>query len=153
MPDKFVSKIRTPFGERKIKAEAITNDLKNELKNVFLADIGTTPYNDVLSAYNDGKIIIGKYAENTTYGVNTRYFPLLKFETDSDEGNYFEFGAATGGNVFTYWNLHVRGGWGGKTTSEIVVIDDHLNAQSGNPVSNSALYAVIGDVETLLAAL
>ncbi len=32
-------------------------------------------------------------------------------------------------------------------------IDNELNASSNNPVTNAAITAVIGDVETLLAAL
>lgn len=32
-------------------------------------------------------------------------------------------------------------------------IDNYLNASSNNPVTNAAITAVIGDVETLLAAL
>lgn len=143
----------TVYNDSEVTPAWVQEEITKNGKGVFIAEIGTTPYNDVLSAYNDGKIIIGKYAENTIHGVNTRYFPLLQFETDSDEGDYFEFGVATGGNVFTYWNLHVQGGWGSKTIGQLVVIDDQLNAQSNNPVSNSAIYAVIGDIESLLAAL
>ena len=160
MPDKFVSKIVTPFGERRIKAAAVTNDLKNALKNIFIAEIGVTAYNDVLSAYNNDKTIIGKFSKNTTYGVETSYYPLLEYVTDSDEGDYFFFGLATNGNVFTYWSLNILGGWGSKTTSPIVAIDNSLNASSTNPVQNAVVYAAIkgihdtiGDVETLLAAL
>lgn len=134
--------------ERWVHEEIIING-----KGVFIAEIGTTPYNDVLSAYNDGKIIIGKILENKPNGVKTSYYPLLEYETNSDEGDNFLFGLATNGNLFTYWNLHIWGGWGSKITSHVVVIDNQLNAQSNNPVSNSAIYAVIGDVETLLAGL
>jgi hypothetical protein len=149
MTDKFVSKIVTPFGERLIKASAVTDDVKNALKNIFIAEIGVTSYNDVLSAYNNDKTIIGKISENTTYGVKTSYYPLLEYVTDSDEGDYFFFGLATNGNIFTYWNLHILGGWGSKTTSTIVEIDDSLNVSSTNPVQNAAVYAAINGVKTI----
>lgn len=148
MPDKFVSKIVTPFGERKIKAGAVTDDVKNALKDIFIAEIGVTPYNDVLSAYNNDKTIIGKISENTAYGVKTSYYALLEYVTDSDEGDYFFFGLATNGNLFTYWNLHILGGWGSKTTSHIVEIDDSLNVSSTNPVQNAAVYAAINGIKS-----
>lgn len=37
--------------------------------------------------------------------------------------------------------------------AELPKIDNALNASSNNPVTNAAITAVIGDVETLLAAL
>lgn len=37
--------------------------------------------------------------------------------------------------------------------ADLQTIDNALNASSNNPVTNSAITAVIGDVETLLAAL
>ena len=45
---------------------------------------------------------------------------------------------------------------GGNATlklAELPKIDNALNASSNNPVTNAAITAVIGDVETLLAAL
>lgn len=37
--------------------------------------------------------------------------------------------------------------------ADLQTIDNALNASSNNPVTNAAITAVIGDVETLLAAL
>ena len=37
--------------------------------------------------------------------------------------------------------------------TDLQTIDNALNASSNNPVTNAAITAVIGDVETLLAAL
>lgn len=149
MPDKFVSKIITPFGERLIKASAVTDNVKNALKNIFIAEIGVTSYNDVLNAYNNDKIIIGKISENTADGVKTSYYPLLEYETNSDEGDNFLFGLATNGNLFTYWNLHILGGWGSKTTSHLVEIDDSLNNTSTNPVQNAVVYAAINGAKSI----
>ena len=141
------------YNDSQVTKEWVDEEIIKNGKGVFIAEIGTTPYNDVFSAYNDGKIIISKILKNQTNGVRTSYYPLLEYETNSDEGDNFLFGLATNGNVFTYWNLHIWGGWSSKIISSLVVIDNQLNEQSSNPVSNSAIYAVIGDVETLLADL
>lgn len=91
MPDKFVSKIVTPFGERLIKAAAVTNELmqkiKGEANNVFYAtytrngpDSGNTSYEDIKAAYDAGKAIYVKYKENASdIGTAELLFALVAF--------------------------------------------------------------------------
>lgn len=58
MPDKFVSKIITPFGERKIKAEAVTDDVKNALKEFVVFDYGAATFEDISSAIGQNKNVV-----------------------------------------------------------------------------------------------
>ena len=64
MPDKFVSKIVTPFGERLIKAAAVTDDVKNELQEVVVFDYSTATFEDISLADGLGKLIVLKETIN-----------------------------------------------------------------------------------------
>lgn len=141
------------YNDSQVTEEWVREQIEKNVKGVFFVEIGSTSYADTLAAYNAGKMLIAKQSINTTSGVDTNYYQLLLFDTDSDEGDYFTFGRVLNGNTFTYWNLHVNGGWGNKTMSPVVTIDSQLYPNSHNPVANSAIYAVIGNVESLLAAL
>lgn len=139
------SSVYNGSGNSQVTQEWVENEIEKNGKGVFFAEIGTTPYNDVLTAYNAGKIIIGKISENTVYGVDTHYYPLYEYETNNDEGDNFIFGEIPigTGNSFTYWILHIWGGWSSKYTGPLIIIDDRLNPLSTNPVQNAVVFAAI----------
>lgn len=71
-------------------------------KGVFFADYNVTSYNDVLAAYNDGKIVIAKYTDSDT----DYYLTLWSFGSDT-----FNFVCVENEKVLIKCNL-VSGGWG-----------------------------------------
>lgn len=94
MPDKFVSKIVTPFGERKIKAAAVTDDVKNALKEFVVFDYGTATFEEISNAIGQNKNVV---LSDTTGFVSN--YALLQ--------HFVPLGIATfvnvyNGNVITY---------------------------------------------------
>lgn len=112
---------------------------------IFVAEYGVTTYDKVFAEYNDDKLIFVKYTSNDGYtifapmdfrGVALFYFSCI----DRRETNQ-KIAFSLDSN-----------GWG-ISQSNLVAVDSVLDSQSVNPVTNAALYSVIGDVESLLAAL
>ncbi len=148
MPDKFVSKIITPFGERKIKADAVTDDVKNALKEFFVFDYGTATFEEISNAIGRNKNVVLSDAT----GLIPNFAQLQHF---------VPLGIATfvnvyDGNVITYTiNLD---GTKTKTTLTIENVSNKVTAWSSTPSdakypSEKLVYDTIGDVEGLLAAL
>lgn len=128
------------YNDSQVTPEDIEELIEQNGKGVFFVDYGQTTYQDALSAYNDGKILFCRFS-----GLN---LPL-----------YY-----TGNNVFTFVIIQAssndklqlnltNNGWEQPQTQKIVTVDNALNATSQNPVENRAIYDVVGDVESLLAAL
>lgn len=78
-------------------------------KGVFFADYNVTSYNDVLAAYNDGKIVIAKYTDSGT----DYYLTLWSFGSDT-----FNFVCVENEKLLIKCNL-VSGGWGQVYTMSI----------------------------------
>lgn len=148
MPDKFVKKIVTPFGERLIKAAAVTNDVKNALKDIVLINFSTTfaQVGEILTA---GKlpILVDETIEDSPYYYNFVY---------DNDGLEYVFGNLSG---TTYREYRVSGGgWGVLSSITFEKSSNRVTTWSSTPSntkypSEKLVYDTIGDVETLLAAL
>ena len=78
-------------------------------KGVFFAEYNVTSYNDVLAAYNDGKIVIAKYTDSDT----DYYLTIWSFGSDT-----FNFVCVENEKLLIKCNL-VSGGWGQVYTMSI----------------------------------
>lgn len=108
-------------------------------KDIFICEIGQTTFATAKDEYDSGKILFAKAP-----GVSvTVIVPMTRYN-----GSQFDFYGITEDSTFYKASLNA-GGW----SSGYVYYDDSLNASSNNAVKNSTLYAVIGNVEALLADL
>lgn len=129
MPDKFVKKIVTPFGERLIKAAAVTDDVKNALKEFVVFAYGTSTFEEISNAIGQNKNVVLSDAT----GFVSNYAQLQHF---------VPLGSATfvnvyDGNVITYTiNLD-----GTKTKTTLPIENIEL-------ISFSTTFAQVGSILT-----
>lgn len=114
---------------------------QHSAKDVFICEYGTTTFQQVKDAYDAGLTLYCKAP-----GVSSSTFGILTYYNNTA----FIFVSLT--DVNTIVNMYVdSNGWA--TSNRTLTYDNSLNASSTNAVQNATLYAVIGDVESLLAAL
>lgn len=80
---------------------------------VFIAEIGTTSYSDIDTAFQGGKLVIGRVS-----GTGDTYFPLVV--DNSSYYNYYSFQVTSGKFVFEY-KIDNTDEW---TTSQYVIATD-----------------------------
>lgn len=126
------------YNEGEVTEEFVREQIEANGKGVFFAVVGTTSYNDVLAAYNDGKIVVA--VEHNDEPGHATFYPLTTFDPDPDEGDEFTFMRDID-NTFEYYNLHIRGGWSYRYYKNIITVDSQLDPTSHNPVENMAIAA------------
>jgi len=113
-------------------------------------DMGQTVYPDpdeILAAINAGKFVVIDYPNQ---GVWEHTEWLLELAQHGAQ-DYIKFTCGSNTLIATRDNTAEEPAWQWDDTGNLY--DDQLDANSTNAVQNKTLYAVIGDVETLLAAL
>lgn len=140
------------YNESQVTGAWVHDEIAKNGKGVFFVDYHVTSYMDAKTAYDAGKVLIMRKTTTTEQGHDYVYYSLLAWYQDSDEGDQFRFGRANNNNKYENYYLHIRGGWS-YVGESIVTIDNALNAMSNNAVTNAAITAVIGDIETLLQNL
>lgn len=146
------------YNDGEVTEEFVREQIEANGKGVFFAVVGTTSYNDVLAAYNDGKIVLA--VEHNDEQGHATFYPLTTFDPDPDEGDEFTFMRDLD-NTFEYYNLHIRGGWSYRYYKNIITVDSQLDPTSHNPVENMAIAAEItaindkitGDLNDIFLAL
>lgn len=143
MPDKFVKKIITPFGERLIKASALTDELKGDVKDVEYINKQSTAFN---FSNISGLISLGKRVVITWAGIDGTSYYEMSFKSSSsimfvrvknDECRVLTLNSDDTSSVET---ISIVTSWS-DTPSDTKFPSEKL------------VYDTIGDVETLLAAL
>lgn len=95
-----------------------------------------------VSSQQDGTVVITlTNGDTVTIDLNHTHEGLLPEVTSSDNDKIMKV-------VSGEWELVADSGGGGSIT-----VDDSLSSSSTNPVQNKVIYAAIGDIESLLAAL
>ena len=134
-------------------AETVAEEIADEKisengKGVFFATYGETSYYDLLEAYEAGKTICVNY----TYSNYTVTIPLGWKSNVGHEPFYFLCNDKTTTNTTIQLSIDDNDTWSYNYITELT-IDSALDSVSENPVQNKVIYAAIGDVESLLAAL
>lgn len=114
-------------------------------ESVFYCQYGTTTYSLAKDAYDAGKLLVVK---DVISGKNV-YYTLVNFDSANSRFTFSALDVSADGKKITF-TLTDGSGWDLTQTN---LYDNALNASSVNAVQNATLYSVIGDVETLLAAL
>lgn len=142
MPDKFVSKIVTPFGERLIKAVAVTDDLKKEINNIVVFK----------SSYSEGAWQWPSYSEISAAYLKGKTCCIVQTNPAGAVDVYWLKGKTTGQNL----RFHFEGNKGkyvdikiDDSVSDGVVYDDQLNATSTNAVQNKTIFAAINGAKSI----
>lgn len=132
-------------------AETVAEEIADEKisengKGVFCATFGTTSYDELVEAYEAGKIICVNYS----YRNYTVTIPLGWKSSVGHEPFYFLCDDKTSSNSSIQLSIDDLNTW---SYNYINSVDSALDSVSENPVQNKVIYAAIGDVESLLAAL
>lgn len=149
MPDKFVSKIVTPFGERKIKASAVTDELKEELKNtsLFLANYDTEAQQFLYPSFDDLDTarLAGKLPVIVEINpVGTRKYYIATSMVAYNNNARFKFVDAESGSM-----LKLEGPFSSPVWSKGSAYDSAISSDSANAVQNSAIFTAINGAKSI----
>lgn len=94
------------YNESQVTPEWVHDEIAKNGKGVFFATHRQTTYQNILQEYNNGKIIVCKYAPATPGETTTYYFNLVRFNTET-----FEFvGVMQDGTIYRT-GINVNEGW------------------------------------------
>lgn len=104
---------------------------------VFIAEIGTTSYSDIDTAFQGGKLVIGRVS-----GTGDTYFPLVV--DNSSYYNYYSFQVTSGKFVFEY-KIDNTDEW---TTSQYVIATDDEATTSKKGLMSSSDKTKLNGIES-----
>ena len=106
------------YNDSQVTEERVEELIEENGKGVFYAEYNVTSYDDVKTAYDDGKIVIAKYSQSLSGGSSYDYFTLVNFNQAMGHSQ-FVFVEVRTEKLLKKFDLTNDNGWGPLTTVNI----------------------------------
>lgn len=106
------------YNDSQVTLEKVEELIEENGKGVFYAEYNVTSYDDVKTAYDDGKIVIAKYSQSSSGGSSYDYFTLVNFNQAMGHSQ-FVFVEVRTEKLLKKFDLTNDNGWGPLNTVNI----------------------------------
>lgn len=106
------------YNDSQVTEEKVEELIEENGKGVFFAKYDETSYNDVATAYDEGKIVIAVYRQSSSAGSSYDYFTLVNYNQAMGHSE-FVFVEVRTEKLLKKFNLTNDNGWGPLTTVSI----------------------------------
>lgn len=106
------------YNDSQVTEEKVEELIEENGKGVFFAEYDETSYNDVATAYDEGKIVIAVYRQSSAAGSSYDYFTLVNYNQAMGHSE-FVFVEVRTEKLLKKFNLTNDNGWGPLTTVTI----------------------------------
>lgn len=106
------------YNDSQVTEEKVEELIEENGKGVFFAKYNETTYNDVATAYDEGKIVIAVYRQSSAAGSSYDYFTLVNYNQAMGHSE-FVFVEVRTEKLLKKFNLTNDNGWGPLTTVTI----------------------------------
>ena len=106
------------YNDSQVTEKKVEELIEENGKGVFFAKYNETTYNDVATAYDEGKIVIAVYRQSSAAGSSYDYFTLVNYNQAMGHSE-FVFVEVRTEKILKKFNLTNDNGWGPLTTVSI----------------------------------